>query len=102
MKLRIDLLEYLTEEDLLEQALANQHRYKAEPVFAKTGVGYLAPTSPEDMERDQKFSEELHKKLLARMEAKKKLMEESSGLPAAPSENHPAQEGDTSSTSKQP
>jgi hypothetical protein len=29
MKLRLDLLEHLTAEDILEEARANQHRYKA-------------------------------------------------------------------------
>jgi hypothetical protein len=41
MKLRLDLLEHLTEEDLLEEVLANNHRYKPEPLFSKTGAGSL-------------------------------------------------------------
>lgn len=59
MRLRTDLLKYLTEEDIIESALANLHRYRAEPTFAKTGVGYLAPTTPEDREADRRRCEEL-------------------------------------------
>ena len=36
MKLRLDLLDQLTEEDLLEEILANNPRYKPEPLFSKT------------------------------------------------------------------
>ncbi len=66
MKLRVDLLKYLTDEDIIEEALANLHRYKAEPVFAKTGVGYLAPATPEDRLREMERSEALKKRLLER------------------------------------
>ena len=45
MKLRLDLLEHLTTADVLEEGAANQHRYKAEPSFSKTGTGYLSPRS---------------------------------------------------------
>jgi hypothetical protein len=45
MKLRLDLLEHLTAADILREAAANQHRYKAEPSFSKTGTGYLSPRS---------------------------------------------------------
>ena len=48
MKLRLDLLEHLTMEDIAEVALANNHRYSAEPVFAKTGVGYLKSATEEE------------------------------------------------------
>jgi hypothetical protein len=41
MKLRLDLLEHLTDEDILEEVLANNHRYKPQPNFSKTGVGSL-------------------------------------------------------------
>ena len=58
-RLRLDLLEYLTDKDILESTLANTHRYKPEPLFSKTGVGYLAPTTPEDREREMKQSEAL-------------------------------------------
>ena len=35
MKLRLDLLEHLKDEDILEEVLANNHRYKPEPHFSK-------------------------------------------------------------------
>jgi hypothetical protein len=63
MKLRTDLLEYLTMEDIAEEALANNHRYKPEPNFAKTGVGSLLPATPEEraqeMVRNQALIERL-------------------------------------------
>jgi hypothetical protein len=48
MKLRLDLLEHLTDEDILEEVLANNHRYKPEPNFSKTGVGSLSSASIEE------------------------------------------------------
>jgi hypothetical protein len=63
MKLRTDLLEHLTDQDILEEALANNHRYKPEPLFSKTGVGYLTPATPEDREREMKRSEALIQRL---------------------------------------
>ena len=45
MKLRLDLLEQVTAEDLLEEELANNHRYKAEPLFSKTRTGSLSSAS---------------------------------------------------------
>jgi hypothetical protein len=45
MKLRTDLLKHLTEEDILEEVLANNHRYKPEPLLSKTGVGSLSSAS---------------------------------------------------------
>jgi hypothetical protein len=66
MKLRTDLLKYLTDKDILENALANTHRYKPEPLFSKTGVGYLAPTTPEDRKQEMKRSEALIRRLKQR------------------------------------
>jgi hypothetical protein len=43
MKLRTDLLKYLTTEDFMEEVVANNHRYKPEPNFSKTGVVSLSP-----------------------------------------------------------
>jgi hypothetical protein len=63
MKVRLDLLAELTEEDLLEAVLAENHRYKPEPNFAKTGIGYLKPATPEDRERELKHGEELIRRL---------------------------------------
>jgi hypothetical protein len=65
-RLRTDLLEYLTDKDILESALANVHRYKAEPLFSKTGVGYLAPATPEDRAQEMKLSEVLIQRLKQR------------------------------------
>ncbi len=48
MKLRLDLLSQLTEQDILEEVVANNHRYKAEPLFSKTGVGSLSSASIEE------------------------------------------------------
>jgi hypothetical protein len=45
MKLRLDLLEHLKDEDILEEVLANNHRYKPEPLFSKTGTGSLSSAS---------------------------------------------------------
>ena len=45
MKLRLDLLEQVTAEDLLEKVLANNHRYKAGPLFSKTRTGSLSSAS---------------------------------------------------------
>ena len=45
MRLRTDLLEHLTEEDIAEEIQANNHRYKPEPLFSKTGVGSLSSAS---------------------------------------------------------
>jgi hypothetical protein len=67
MKLRFDLLERLTPEMVMESALANQHRYKAEPVLSKTGVGYLAPGTPEDAASEAALGEALVKKLKRRL-----------------------------------
>lgn len=67
MKLRLDLLEYLRPEDILEDAGWDIYRYKAEPVFAKTGVGYLKPATEEDKAGEIARSQ----KLIAILEARK-------------------------------
>ena len=48
MKLRYDLAAKVTPEMVLKEALANQHRYKAEPLFSKTGTGSLSSASTSD------------------------------------------------------
>ena len=63
MKLRLDLLEHLTMEDIAEVALANNPRYKPEPLFSKTGTGSLSPTSTEDSAREVAQATELIRKL---------------------------------------
>jgi hypothetical protein len=67
MKLRLDLLEHLTAEDILKEAAANQHRYKAEPSFSKTGVGHLSPRSIKDSANEAARSEALTRKLTRRL-----------------------------------
>jgi len=48
MKLRYDLAMKVTPKMALEEAQANQHRYKAEPLFSKTGTGSLSSASMKD------------------------------------------------------
>jgi hypothetical protein len=67
MKLRLDLLEQLTSADILEEAAANQHRYKAEPSFSKTGTGHLSPRSTADSASEAERSEGLTRKLTRRL-----------------------------------
>jgi len=67
MKLRLDLLEKLTAADILKEAAANQHRYKAEPSFSKTGVGHLSPRSTADSASEAGRSEALTRKLTQRL-----------------------------------
>ena len=75
MKLRLDLLEHLTGEDLLEEILANNHRYKPEPNFSKTGVGSLSSASIEEraqeVERNTALIERLKKRQRALGESNK-------------------------------
>ena len=67
MKLRTDLLAELTTADILEEAVANQHRYKAEPSFSKTGIGHLSPRSMADSASEAVRSDALTRKLTRRM-----------------------------------
>ncbi|HXC36020.1 MAG TPA: hypothetical protein VNV43_09115 [Candidatus Acidoferrales bacterium] len=53
MKLRLDLLEHLKDEDILEEVLANNHRYKPEPLFSKTGVGSLSSASTRERAQEE-------------------------------------------------
>jgi len=53
MKLRTDLLERLTDEDILEEVLANNHRYKPEPLFSGTGVGSLSSASMQERAQEE-------------------------------------------------
>jgi hypothetical protein len=74
VKLRTDLLEFLTDQDILEEAMASVGRYKAEPTFSKTGKGYLRPATPEERADEMARSEALVKRLEERM---KKAMRDS-------------------------
>ena len=53
MKLRMDLLEHLTDEDILEEVLANNHRYKPEPLLSKTGVGSLSSATTRERAQEE-------------------------------------------------
>ena len=66
MKLRLDLLSQLTEQDILEEVLANNHRYKPEPLFSKTGTGSLSSASTEERAREVAHSTALTRKLTQR------------------------------------
>lgn len=68
MKLRLDLLEHLTDEDILEEVLANNHRYKPEPLFSKTGVGSLSSASTEERAKEVERSTALIERLKKRLQ----------------------------------
>lgn len=66
MKLRLDLLEHLKDEDILQEALATVHRFKPEPLLSKTGTGSLLSASIEERAKEVERSMELARKLEAR------------------------------------
>ena len=55
----------LKPEMLREAILANNHRYKAEPLLSKTGIGSLSPASTEDRAIEEKLSTDLTPKLMS-------------------------------------
>jgi hypothetical protein len=63
MKLRLDLLDQLTDQDILEAVVENTHRFKPEPLFSRTGVGSLSSASTEQRAREVEHSTELTRKL---------------------------------------
>jgi hypothetical protein len=69
MKLRLDLLEQLTDQDILEEVLANNHRYKPEPLLSKTGVGSLSSASTEERAQEEARSTALIQRLKQRAAA---------------------------------
>ena len=69
MKLRVDLLEHLTDQDILEELLANNRRYKPEPNFSKTGVGTLSSASTEERAQEEARSTALIERLKQRAQA---------------------------------
>jgi hypothetical protein len=69
MKLRFDLVEHLTDQDIMEDVLANNHRYKAEPLLSKTGVGSLSPASAEERAQEIERSMALIERLKKRQQA---------------------------------
>ena len=66
LKLRLDLLEQVKAEDLLEEVLANNHRYKAEPLFSKTGTGSLSPASTGELANEEERNTALIQNLTER------------------------------------
>ena len=58
MKLRLDLLDHLTDEDIMEEVLANNHRYKPEPLFSQTGTGSLSSATTEECASEEARSTE--------------------------------------------
>jgi hypothetical protein len=80
MKLRLDLLEHLTDEDILEEVLANNHRYKPEPLFSKTGVGSLSSASTEERAQEEARSTALIARLKKRAAASGKRSSSKSAL----------------------
>ena len=63
MKLRLDLLEHLTADDIREAAQESTHRFKPEPNFSKTGIGTLSSASTEERAKEIEHSMELTRKL---------------------------------------
>jgi hypothetical protein len=63
MKLRLDLLEHLTAEDLRQAAAESVHRFKPEPNFSKTGTGTLSSASTEGRAKEVEHCMELTRKL---------------------------------------
>lgn len=63
MKLRLDLLEYLTDQDILEEAMESVHRYNPEPLFSKTGTGSFLSASIEEREKEIARTTELIRRL---------------------------------------
>jgi hypothetical protein len=66
MKLRLDLLEHLTADDLRQAAEESVHRFKPEPNFSKTGTGTLSSASTEERAKEVEHSMELTRKLKRR------------------------------------
>ena len=58
MKLRTDLLKHATPEEAMKEGLAQNHRYKPEPLFSKTGVGSLSSATTEECAQEAARSTE--------------------------------------------
>lgn len=69
MKLRTDLLAKLRPEDLMESVEAHNHRYKAEPLFSKTGTGSLSSASTSERANEVERNTDLIRKLNKRAES---------------------------------
>jgi hypothetical protein len=69
MKLRTDLLKHATPEEALREALAQNHRYKPEPLFSKTGTGSLSSASTAECANEVARSTERIQRALKRSAA---------------------------------
>jgi hypothetical protein len=63
MKFRPDLVKLLKPEDFMEEVLANNHRYKPEPNFSRTGVGTLSSASIEERAQEEARNTDLIRRL---------------------------------------
>ena len=66
MKFRPDLVKKLTAEDFMEEVLANNHRYEAEPNVSRTGVGRLSSASIEERAQEEARNTDLIRRLRER------------------------------------
>ena len=64
MKLRTDLLKFATPEEALKEGLAQNHRYKPEPLFSQTGTGSLSSATTEECAQEEARSMERIRKAL--------------------------------------
>jgi hypothetical protein len=67
MKLRLDLLSQLTDQDIMEEVLETNPRYRPEPLFSKTGVGSLSSASTEERAKEVERSMALIQKARERL-----------------------------------
>ena len=64
MKLRTDLLKFATPEEAMKEGQAQNHRYKPEPLFSKTGVGSLSSATTEECAQEEARSTERIRKAM--------------------------------------
>lgn len=64
MKFRPDLVKKLTPEMLRASIVANNPRYKSEPLFSKTGTGSLSTASTEQRATEDALSTDIIQKLM--------------------------------------
>jgi hypothetical protein len=64
MKLRTDLLKFATPEEAMKEGLAQNHRYKSEPLFSQTGTGSLSSATTEECAQEEARSTERIQKAL--------------------------------------
>lgn len=69
MKLRTDLLTKLRPEDVMESVEINNHRYKADPLFSKTGIGSLSSASTSERASEVERNTDLIRKLTKRAQS---------------------------------